>query len=112
MTASERNNSPNFFEEHALDPVGAATRQAPSVTTIAKKKAGFYLSERLLDRFNRCFHEMKLAGIPVENKSDLLEKALQFALDDLENGNQSQLMHILKQKPHSRHLSQDRQETI
>jgi hypothetical protein len=107
MTASERNNSPNFFEEHTLDPVGAATRHAPSVKTIAKKKAGFYLSEAVLERFNRCFHEMKLAGIPVENKSDLLEKALQFALNDLENGNQSQLMHILKQRPHRRHLSQE-----
>ncbi len=108
MTASERNNSPNFFEEHTLDPVTAATRHSPPVKAIPKKKAGFYLSEAVLERFNRCFHEMKLAGIPVENKSDLLEKVLQFALSDLENGNQSQFMKLLlKRKPRGRHLTQE-----
>ncbi|MEJ2660766.1 MAG: hypothetical protein P8Z73_08605, partial [Desulfobacteraceae bacterium] len=60
------------------------------------KKAGFYLSEELLDRFNRCFHQMKLEGAAIENKSALLEKALEFALNDLEKGRQSRLRAALK----------------
>jgi hypothetical protein len=92
MTASEQNKYPDFFEDHQLDPLATATgsrssRAAPK----AKKKAGFYLSEELLDRFNRCYHQMKLEGAAIENKSALLEKALAFALDDLENGHQSKL---------------------
>ena len=92
MTASERNKYPDFFEDHNIDPLTAATgspssRAAPK----AKKKAGFYLSEELLERFNRCFHQMKLEGASIENKSALLEKALVFALDDLEKGHQSKL---------------------
>lgn len=92
MTASEQNKSPDFFEDHHLDPLTTATgsrssRAAPK----AKKKAGFYLSEELLDRFNRCFHQMKLEGAAIENKSTFLEKALEFALDDLEKGRQSKL---------------------
>jgi hypothetical protein len=97
MTASERNKYPDFFEDHPLDPLATATgsrsgRAAPK----AKKKAGFYLSEELLDRFNRCFHQMKLEGAAVENKSALLERALEFALDDLEKGRQSKLRIALK----------------
>lgn len=92
MTASEQNKYPDFFEDHHLDPLAAATgsrssRAAPS----AKKKAGFYLSLELLDRFNRCFHQMKLEGAAIENKSTLVERALAFALDDLEKGPQSKL---------------------
>ena len=97
MTASERNKYPDFFEDHHLDPLATATgsstrRAAPS----AKKKAGFYISEGLLDRFNRCFHQMKLEGAAVENKSALLEKVLEFALDDLEKGRQSRLRAAIK----------------
>jgi hypothetical protein len=92
MTVSEQNKYPDFFEDHNLDPLATATgsrssRAAPK----AKKKAGFYLSEELLERFNRCFHQMKLEGAAIENKSALLEKALAFALDDLEKGRQSKL---------------------
>ncbi len=92
MTASEQNKYPDFFEDHNLDPLAAATgsrssRAAPK----AKKKAGFYLSEELLERFNRCFHQMKLEGAAIENKSALLEKALAFALDDLDTGSKSKL---------------------
>ena len=91
MTASERSKSPDFFEDHTLDPVAAATRSQPAAAPKAKKKAGFYLSEALLDRFNRCYHQMKLEGASVENKSALLEKALSFALDDLDKGKRSPL---------------------
>lgn len=96
MTASERNKPPDFFEDHRLDPVSAAMRRPPGAKSAVKRKAGFYLSEALLKRFNRRFHEMKLAGIPVENKSDLLERALQFALDDLDQGERSRLMRTLQ----------------
>jgi hypothetical protein len=92
MTVSERNKYPDFFEDHNLDPLATATgartsRAAPK----PKKKAGFYLSEELLERFNRCFHQMKLEGAAIDNKSALLEIALAFALDDLEKGSQSKL---------------------
>jgi hypothetical protein len=97
MTASERNKHPDFFEDHHLDPLAAATGSpSPKTVPVAKKKAGFYLSEALLDRFNRCFHQMKLEGAAIENKSALLEKALAFALDDLEKGRRSILRSALK----------------
>lgn len=98
MTASEQNKSPDFFEAHDLDPVGAATRQPGAARSIPKKKAGFYISEDLLDRFNRCFHRMKLAGVPIENKSALLELALQHALEDLDQGERSRLMQKLNRE--------------
>lgn len=98
MTVSERSKSPDFFEDHVLDPVVAATgsRPAAAAPPKAKKKAGFYLSEELLKRFNRRFHQMKLEGAAIENKSALLEIALSFALDDLDRGAQSRLRSVLK----------------
>jgi hypothetical protein len=97
MTASEQNKYPDFFEDHHIDPLATATGARSSRTAPkAKKKAGFYLSEELLDRFNRCFHQMKLEGAAIENKSALLEKALEFALNDLEKGRQSRLRAALK----------------
>jgi hypothetical protein len=97
MTASERNKYPDFFEDHHLDPLATATgSRSPKAAPTAKKKAGFYLSEALLDRFNRCFHQLKLEGAAIDNKSALLEKALAFALDDLEKGRQSILRAALK----------------
>ena len=95
MTASDQNKSPDFFEDHGLDPVTTATRYPSAASAPPKRKAGFYLSERLLERFNRHFHRMKLAGAPVENKSALLELALTFALEDLERGDQSKLLRSL-----------------
>jgi hypothetical protein len=92
MTTSEQNKYPDFFEDHNLDPLATATGSRSSrIAPKAKKKAGFYLSEELLNRFNRCFHQMKLEGAAIENKSALLENALSFALDDLEKGRQSKL---------------------
>lgn len=98
MTASERNKVPDFFEDHGFDPVTTATRLPPSPKSVPKKKAGFYLSEALLERFNRHFHQMKLAGAPIENKSALLEAALVFALDDLDKGSESLILNSLQNK--------------
>jgi hypothetical protein len=55
-------------------------------------KAGFYLSDGLLGRFNTRFYELKFAGAPVENKSALLEEALAFALEDLDRGADSRIL--------------------
>jgi hypothetical protein len=92
MTTSEQNTSPDFFEDPVLDPMSTATRYGSTAKTIPKKKAGFYLSESLLDRFNRRFHQLKLEGAAIENKSALLEMALSFALDDIEKGDKSRLL--------------------
>lgn len=98
MTVSERKKSPDFFEEHDFDPVSAATGGPAPAKPAPKKKAGFYLPEELIKRFNRHFHQMKLAGIPIENKSALLEMALLFALEDLERGADSLLLRSLQNK--------------
>ncbi len=99
MTASERKTSPDFFEDHELDPLAAATGgRGGTGRPMPKKKAGFYLSEHLLRRFNRRFHQMKLDGAAIENKSALVEIALKFALDDLDQGERSRIGAALKQK--------------
>ncbi len=107
--ATSRNKLPDFFKEDGIDPVESATgkRQPrteekdtspgkdakPGMST--KKKAGFYLSKEILERFNLKFHELKLAGIAVDNKSTLLELALVFALDDLDKGGKSRVLQRL-----------------
>ncbi len=96
MTASEQKTSPDFFEDHALDPLVAATGSKDTRRPAPKKKAGFYLSEQLLERFNRRFHQMKLDGAAIENKSALVEIALTFALDDLDQGDRSRIGAALK----------------
>ena len=98
MTDSERKKSPDFFEDREPDPVTAAMHYGESVRSLPKKKAGFYLSEELIGRFNRQFHQMKLAGTPIENKSALLEFALEFALEDLAKGEKSLLLQAMHQK--------------
>ena len=95
MTQSDQKKSPDFFEEQPLDPVTAAIRSQAPETAVRKKKAGFYLSEALLERFDRRFYQMKLAGRPVESKSALLEMALTFALDDLDKEDHSTLLNAL-----------------
>ncbi|MBT8340880.1 MAG: hypothetical protein HKP58_12960 [Desulfatitalea sp.] len=92
MTASEQSKPPDFFEEHRVDPVSAVTASKKPAPSPPKKKAGFYLTESLLNRLDRSFHEMKLAGVPIENKSALVEKALIFALNDLEMGQASLIL--------------------
>ena len=108
--ATGRNKLPDFFSENGIDPVESATgkRQplpegnATSTGKDAKtgmstkKKAGFYLSKEILERFTRKFHELKLAGIPIDNKSTLLELALAFALDDLDKGSESRVLQRLR----------------
>jgi hypothetical protein len=86
-----------------LDPVESATGYGSppasppkSIPTVAKKKAGFYLSADVLQRFTLKFHELKLAGAAVDNKSTLLELALCFALDDMDKGRNSRVLKKLK----------------
>jgi hypothetical protein len=111
--ASSKNKIPDFFDEDELDPVETATGLAqPAVPdkaaspaaaaspgqTTAKKKAGFYLSVDLLNRFAHKFHELKLSGAAIENKSTLLEAALGYALDDMDKGEESQVLRKLAGK--------------
>ena len=105
-----RKETPEFFEESPFDPVKVATgkmdRDGKEKSKRAlnghgrdagpghhkqtpKKKAGFYLSIDLLERFTRKFHELKLSGVLIENKSALIEAALSFALDDMDTGDES-----------------------
>ena len=109
--APRKRKTPDLFHEDGFDPVetatgyapsasrpktplssGAAVKGEPSAATVAKKKAGFYLSVELLNRFTLKFHELKLAGVPIENKSTLLEAALGFALDDIDKGKGSRVL--------------------
>lgn len=92
--------SPDFFEENVFDPIKSATgrdlfTKATHIKTAGvdkKRKAGYYLSVKVLDRFNRKYHELKLNGISIDNKSDLLEKVLLFALDDIDKGTESTVL--------------------
>jgi hypothetical protein len=115
--ADSRKITPDFFADSELDPVDTATgsagnlrsktsasasatdasrsknTQAGAGSAVAKKKAGFYLSADILNRFNLKFYELKLSGAPIENKSNLLELMLGFALDDMDKGEQSRILH-------------------
>ena len=109
-----RRKTPDFFKENGFDPVETATGHAPSLPAgranaasgaaakagptgamAVKKKAGFYISVDLLNRFTLKFHELKLAGVAIDNKSTLLEAALGFALDDMDKGEGSQVLNKL-----------------
>ena len=98
--AKKTNKPPDFFEENPFDPVSAASgssRKNPresikKTVDEPKRKAGFYLSAKILDRFNRKFYELKLEGLSIVNKSALLEAALSFALDDMDKGNRSRIL--------------------
>ena len=97
MTASDNKTIPEFFDENRLDPVSVATGRSASKLAVPKpavpkRKVGFYFSETLLDRFTRKFHQLKIDGVPIENKSALAELALHFALDDMDRGDTSQLL--------------------
>ena len=99
--ATHRKNTPNFFENHTIDPVEAATghgeeSQRLSSVSAPKKKAGFYISTSILERFSHKFYELKLAGVGIDNKSTLLELALIFALDDMDRGTDSRILQKLK----------------
>ena len=124
--ADSRKITPDFFEDSDPDPVDTATgpsenspnrtsgsarapgpassakagrlknSQAASGSVVAKKKAGFYLSADILNRFNLKFYELKLSGAPIDNKSNLLELMLGFALDDMDKGEHSRILHKSK----------------
>jgi len=97
MTEKSKEDT-DFFEDVSLDPVSSATgpgngRGKRHVDAgQEKKKAGFYLSKDLLDRFNRKFYQLKLNGVSIENKSALVEAALNFALDDMDKEQHSQVL--------------------
>ncbi len=107
--ATGKKKLPDFFKDGGIDPVDAVTGQRSPHTRdkntssekddntgmLRKKKAGFYLSMEIIERFNRKFYELKLAGIAVDNKSTLLELALAFALDDLDKGSKSRVLRRL-----------------
>lgn len=100
---TRRNQTPDLFADHLPDPVAAATggrrpqeRRAAGTAPEAKRKAGFYLSDETLDRFNMKFYQLKLSGAAVDNKSALLEAALNFALDDLDRGTDSRVLQQIK----------------
>jgi hypothetical protein len=111
--ASNKRKTPDFFEETPFDPVRTATGypaqargrgfkpsggssgrqvQPAASESPVKRKAGFYISEELLQRFNLKYHELKLADVPVDNKSGLLEILLTFALDDLDKGSGGKIL--------------------
>jgi hypothetical protein len=108
MATKNENKTPHFFDEKPRDPVNvaigpesASSRSSPKkAASDNKRKAGFYLSVEVLDRFNRKFHELKLEGAAIENKSALLELAIAFALEDMGKGRESQLLaHIMPKGP-------------
>jgi hypothetical protein len=95
--ATHRKETPNFFDDRTIDPVETATGHGKgskglSSVSAQKKKAGFYISKSILERFSHKFYELKLAGVGIDNKSALLELALVFALDDMDRGAQSRIL--------------------
>ena len=101
--ADRSKTTPDLFTDRSLDPVESATgyeKPSPSLkrsfNNVSKKKAGFYLSVDVLQRFTHKFHELKLAGVAIDNKSTLLELALSFALDDMDKGNHSRILQKLR----------------
>ena len=108
--ATGKNKLPDFFSGDGIDPVESATGNRQPLPEDSgtssgkdaktgmstKKKAGFYLSKEIIERFNFKFHELKLAGIAIDNKSTLLELALAFALDDLDKGRKSRVLQKLR----------------
>lgn len=90
--AKNKHDPHDFFEESSIDPIGAATGQVRAAHR--KQKAGFYLSRQVLERFNRKFYELKMEGRAIGNKSALLEAALDYALDDIDQGTDSQILAV------------------
>lgn len=104
--AKRTKKSTDFFEDNPFDPVNAATGTASKLRSgkagreprPQKRKVGFYLAETMLERFNRSFYELKLKGQSIENKSALLEAVLEFALDDIDRGNDSRILRSLEKR--------------
>ena len=53
------------------------------MTIKEKRKAGFYLTQATIDRLEKRYLMLKLEGVPVLNKSQLVELALGMLFDDL-----------------------------
>ena len=94
--AMDRKSAPEFFDDDVFDPVRAATGGDKNRASVKKRKAGFYLPVDLIERFNRKFHELKLEGMLIDNKSTLIEAALLFALDDIDRGETSNILKKFK----------------
>ena len=98
--ANNKREPTDFFEDSSIDPMAAATGQVQAArqhrdepaAADRKQKAGFYLSRRILERFNRKFYELKMEGKAIGNKSALLEAALDYALDDIDQGTGSTIL--------------------
>jgi hypothetical protein len=105
--ARNKSDADDFFEESSIDPMAAATgsnrpsRSHPGDAAAAgqKQKAGFYLSRRVLSRFNRKFYELKMEGKSIANKSALLEAALDYALDDIDRAAGSKILAVFDDAP-------------
>ena len=83
MAKSKRDNpAADFFHETGFDPLIAAVRGETKESD--KKKAGFYLSHGLLERFDKTFYTLKIEG-RVDNKSAFVEKLIDYALDVLDH---------------------------
>ena len=108
MMVQKKNKTPDFFEPGPFDAVDLATGQGrsqrknssveerKSSSASAKKKAGFYLSADLLERFSKTFYALKLeGGVGIDNKSTLVEAALKLALDDIDRGDKSVIRKML-----------------
>lgn len=102
--ATDKEHSIEFFDDCEFDPVSTAVGNTASEDrsnktkdggAILKKKAGFYLSVDLLNRFNRKFHELKLAGVAIDNKSTFIEILMTHALDDLDQGDGSRVQQLI-----------------
>ena len=48
-----------------------------------KRKTGFYLTEETIDHLEKKYLLLKLEGVPVSSKSQLVEMALEMLFDDL-----------------------------
>ena len=94
--AVNKKSAPDFFDDDVFDPVRAATGGQRNRASVKKRKAGFYLTVDLLERFNRKFHELKLEGVLIDNKSSLIEAALIFTLDDIDSGKSSKVLKKFK----------------
>ena len=83
MSKNKKDNpATDFFHEMGFDPLIAAVRGENKEND--KKKAGFYLSHGLLERFDKTFYTLKLEGQGVDNKSAFVEKLIDYALDVLD----------------------------
>lgn len=49
-----------------------------------KRKAGFYLPESYIDKLDKTYLQLKLNDVPIANKSQLIEFALDLLFADLE----------------------------